>query len=181
MLRHPYSVYSDTLVCLKIMPKRKSQFTEEVQKKYPCFRKGLDDFEAECIVCGYGTFVSVANKGRLSLDIHVESAKHKKVIRGETSSAKVIDFFCKSDTQTEDNAAAAEATMAFHTVKHHQSYRSNVCTLPLIRKLFPDSNILKKYSCAWTKVEAIVYKVLSPIRSEWYTRTLYYVSRSSNW
>ena len=58
------------------------------------FRKGCDDFEAECIVCGDGTFVSVANKGRLSLDMHVESTKHKKVIRGEISSLKVTDYFC---------------------------------------------------------------------------------------
>ena len=32
-----------------------------------------------------------------------------------------------------------------------------------MRKLFPDSNILKKYSCARTKVEAIVNTVLSPM------------------
>ena len=51
------------------MPKRKSKFTEELQRKYPFFRKGRDEFEAECITCGYGTFVSVANKGKLSLDI----------------------------------------------------------------------------------------------------------------
>ena len=30
-------------------------------------------------------------------------------------------------------------------------------------KLFPDSNISKKYSCARTKVEAIVNNVLSPM------------------
>ena len=105
------------------MPKRKSQFTEELQKKYFCFRKELDDFEAECIVCGYGTFVSVANEGKLSLDMHVESTKHKRAIRGETLSTKATDYFCTPGTQTEGNVAAAEATMAFHTVsvKHHQS------------------------------------------------------------
>ena len=145
------------------MPKRKSQFTEKLQKNCLCFRKGRDDFEAECIVCGYGTFLSVANKGRLSLDMHVESTKHKKAIREETSLAKVTDYFCKPGTQTEDNVAAAEATMTFHTVKHHQSYKSNDCTSPLMRKLFPDSNISKKYSCARTKVEAIVIYVLSPM------------------
>ena len=82
------------------MPKRKSQFTEELPKKYPCFRKGRDDFEAECIVCGYGMFVSVANKSRLSLDMHVESTKNKKAIMGEISSAKVTYYFGKPVTQT---------------------------------------------------------------------------------
>ena len=78
--------------------------------------------------------------------MHVESTKHKKAVRGETSSAKVTDYFCKPGTHTEDNVAAAEATMAFYTVEHHQSYKSNDCTSHLMRKLFPDSNIPKKYS-----------------------------------
>ena len=162
--------------------KRKSQFTEELRQKYSCFRKGRDDFEAECIVRGYSTFVSAANKGRLSLDMHVESVKHKKAIRGETSSAKVTDYFCKLGTQTEDDVAATEAIMTFHTVKHHQSYKSNDCTSPLMRKVFPDSEISKKYSCARTKAEAIVNNVLSPMTVKYVlnTGTWYYVSRSSN-
>ena len=60
------------------MPKRKSKFTEELQQKYLFFKKGQDEFEVQCISCGYGTFVSVANKGKLSLDMHVDSSKHKK-------------------------------------------------------------------------------------------------------
>ena len=68
------------------MPKRKSKFTEELQQKYPFFRKGRDEFKAECITCGYGIFVSIANKGKLSLDMHVDSSKHKKAVR--------FRFFC---------------------------------------------------------------------------------------
>ena len=68
------------------MPKRKSKFIEELQQKNPFFRKGRDEFEAECITCGYGSFVSVANKGRLSLDMHVDNSKHRKAVR--------FTFFC---------------------------------------------------------------------------------------
>ena len=50
------------------------------------FKKGRDEFEAECITCGYGTFVSVAKKGKLSLDMHVDSSKHRKAVR--------FTFFC---------------------------------------------------------------------------------------
>ena len=42
--------------------------------------------ESECITYGYGTFVSVTNKGKLSLDMHVDSSKHKKAVR--------FIFFC---------------------------------------------------------------------------------------
>ena len=130
------------------MPKKKLQFSEELQQKYQFFRKGRNDFEEECITCGYDTFVSVANKGRLSLDMLVDSSKYKKAVQREASSAKVTDYFCKPGTQTEDNVAAAEATMSFHTVKHHCSYRSNNCSSTLMIKLFPDSTISKKYFCA---------------------------------
>lgn len=56
---------------------------------------------------------------------------------------------------------AAEGTLAFHTVKHHQSYRSMDCTSQLIRKLFSDSKVGQKISCARTKVAAIINGVLS--------------------
>ena len=63
------------------MPKRKSKFAEELLQKYPFFRKGQDEFEAECITCGYRSFVSVENKGKLTLDMPVDSSQHKKAVR----------------------------------------------------------------------------------------------------
>ena len=84
------------------MPKRKSVFSDELWQKYPCFKKGRSDFEAECITCGYGTFISVANKDSISVDDHIKTTKHKQAIRGETSSSKVTDYFCKPGTKSED-------------------------------------------------------------------------------
>ena len=97
-----------------------------------------------------------------SLDDHIKTTKHKQAIRGETSSSKVTDYFCKPGTKSEDEVAAAEATMAFHTVKHHYSYKSNDCTSTLMAKIFPDSSTAKKFSCARIKIEAIVNNVLAP-------------------
>ena len=31
--------------------KRKCTFTNEMQEKHPCFRKGRNDYKAECLVC----------------------------------------------------------------------------------------------------------------------------------
>ena len=137
-------------------------FSDELRQKYPCFKKRRSDFEAECITCGYETFISVANKGSISLDDHIKTTKHKQAIRGETKSSKVTNYFCKPGTKSEDEVAAAEATMAFHTVKHHYSYKSNDCTSTLMAKIFSDSSTAKKFSCARTKFEAIVNNVLAP-------------------
>jgi hypothetical protein len=65
------------------MPKRKCTFTDSMKTKYPGFRPGRYDWEAECITCGSGTFISVANKGALDLKAHIEKPKHIKNVRGE--------------------------------------------------------------------------------------------------
>ena len=61
------------------MPKRKSVFFDELQQKYPCFKKKRNDFKAESITCGYGTFISVANKSNISLDDHFKTTKHNRL------------------------------------------------------------------------------------------------------
>uniref|UniRef100_A0A8B9KYY9 DUF4371 domain-containing protein n=1 Tax=Astyanax mexicanus TaxID=7994 RepID=A0A8B9KYY9_ASTMX len=141
------------------MPKRKCTFTEELKKKFLCFRQGRDPYEAECLTCKAGTYVSVANKGANDLQVHVNSKKHAKAARGESSKAEVTDFFV---TQSDSVAVtAAEGSFAFHTVKHHESYRSMDCTSGLLRKAFTDSPTAQKFSCARTKTEAIINSVIA--------------------
>ena len=84
-------------------------FSDGLRQRYPCFKKRRNDFEAECLTCGYGTFISVANKSSISLDDHITTTKDKQATRGETSSFKLTDYFCKSGTNLEDEVAAAEA------------------------------------------------------------------------
>lgn len=145
------------------MPKRKTSFGSELKEKFPCFRSGRNNFEAECLTCGFGTFVSVANKGSADLEAHMATTKHKKAIRSSGgSSSKVTDFFVKPGSQCQDQVAAAEATMAFHSVRHHHSYNSNDCTSKLVSKIFPDSEVSRKYACARTKIEAVVNNVIAP-------------------
>ena len=97
------------------------------------------------MTCRAGTYVSVANKGGSDLEAHVHSAKHKTAARGESSSSKVTDFFV---SKTDTSVTAAEGTLAFHTIKHHNSYRSMDCTSGLLRKIFPDSVTAQKISSA---------------------------------
>ena len=144
------------------MPKRKCKFTAELKTKFPCFRSGREEWEAECLVCKAGTYVSVANKGAVDLQAHVDSDKHNKAIRGESSSTKLTDYFVKPGSKLEDAVTAAEGVFAFHTVKHHSSFKSMDCTSALLKKTFPDSEVARKFSSARTKTEAIVNSVLAP-------------------
>ena len=145
-----------------VMSKRKTSFNNDLQEKYPAFRKGSDEYEAECMVCGYGTYVSVKNKGVGDLEAHITTNNHKNALRGGEISSKISNIFIQDGSKIGDQVAAAECTIAYHTLKHHFSYRSNDCTSTLFSKIFPDSNIVKKYSCARTKTEAIINNVLAP-------------------
>jgi len=90
------------------MPKRKCTFTDSMKTKYPGFRPGRYDWEAECITCGSGTFISVANKGALDLKAHIEKPKHIKNVRGESSSAKVTELFVSPGSKIDESVSAAE-------------------------------------------------------------------------
>jgi hypothetical protein len=54
--------------------------------------------------------------------------------------------------------AAKEGTFAFHTVAQIKSFQSMDCTSRIIQKLFEP-----KFTCAQTKVRAIVVNVLAPL------------------
>ncbi|GAB0202178.1 hypothetical protein GRJ2_002683400 [Grus japonensis] len=97
------------------MPKRKCKFTDELQAKYPCFRVGRERWEAECLVCQEGTYVSVANKGSLDLEAHVQSMKHQKNLMGDGSAAKLPGCFVPADCQpfNADAATDAETSSSF--------------------------------------------------------------------
>ncbi|KAK1901966.1 putative protein kinase UbiB [Dissostichus eleginoides] len=125
------------------------------------YRPGRNKWEAECTVCKACTYVCVSNKGAGDLKAHMDTDKHRKAVQGESLSAKLTDFFVRPG-KTEDAVNAAEGAFAFHTVKHHNSYRSMDCTSALLKKAFPDSDTAKKFSSARTKTEAIVNGVIAP-------------------
>ena len=126
--------------------KRKCRFTNEMQEKHPCFRKGRNDYEVECLVCKSGTYISVVHKGNSDLNTHLQSEKHCKAVRGAVASTKMTNYFVTVGSKCEDEITAAEGTLAFHAVKHHHSFLSMDCTSVLLKKIFPDSNVAKKFN-----------------------------------
>jgi hypothetical protein len=119
------------------MAKRKCKFTDEIKSVYSCFRNGWDKWEAECLVCKPGTYVSVAHKGALDFRAHVEWKKHKKALKDKTSSGKE-KCFIKSGRKSDYAVLAAEGAFAFRTVKHDTNYKTADCMSILFKTIFPD-------------------------------------------
>lgn len=111
------------------MSKRKCKFSNKLQEKYKCFIEGRTQCETKCVICD--TYISVANKGSLDLEKHVLTEKHRKNIRTSASSSKIEHFFVSKTMDADRNTRTAEGTFAFHTIKHHQTYRSMDCTSKL--------------------------------------------------
>lgn len=72
--------------------------------------------------------MSVASKAALDLQVHVESGKHKRAIRGEISSAKVTSFFIVLGEKMDNAVLVTEDAFAFHTMKHHTCNKTADCT-----------------------------------------------------
>jgi len=106
------------------MPERKCKFTEDLTKKYTCFRNRIP-----------GKLVSVANKGTLDTVAYLGTTKHKKHIGGVSISFKITNFFVQPDSKGVE-VHAAEGTLAFHCVKHHNIFSSTDCTSNLKKKDF---------------------------------------------
>ena len=128
--------------------KRKCTFTNEMLEKHPCFRKGRNNYEEECLVCKSGPYISVVHKDNGDLNIHLQLEKHPKAVRGAVTSTKMTNYFVTARSECDDEITAAEDTNAFHAVKHHHSFLSMDCTSVILKKIFPDSSVAKKFSSA---------------------------------
>ena len=62
-----------------------------MQEKHQCFRKGGNDYEAECLICKSGTYISVVHKCNADLNTHLQSDKHSKAVRGDVALTKMTN------------------------------------------------------------------------------------------
>lgn len=98
------------------------------------------------------------------MNSHISSNRHKKNVQGCSSSQKIDQLFTSSQSTSllTNRVSAAEGALAFHTVRHHSSYRSMDCTPQLNQTIYPDSEVARKVSSARTKTECIINKVIAP-------------------
>jgi len=91
------------------------------------------------------------------------TTKHKNMARSIASNQSMKQSI-KSRTTTAnlEHKAAAEGAWSFHAAKHQQSFLSNDCTTNLIKAIFTDSEIAKKFTSARTKTGSIITGIPAP-------------------
>lgn len=141
---------------LKMSKKRKCSVSDSMLKEFPFLRRSVKESAVFCSLC-QNTF-TIASGGKTSVVEHIGTKRHRSALSCESGNSKVSQFFKNTVPVKRDLIIAIEeGTFAFHTVKHYQSFKSMDCTAGLIRKFNEP-----KFTCARTKVEAIVKFVLAP-------------------
>jgi len=127
------------------------QFRTEYSAQYPIIRKStIDCYHAFCTICSAD--VSVAHGGISDIQKHVASVKH--ALKAKLREAKpVSSFFAPS---TDLSVINAEVLFTDFLVEHSLPFASANHAGPLFKKMFPDSDIAKKYGCGSTKTACII-------------------------
>lgn len=115
--------------------KRKCTFTDILRERYPLMRQGREASKVFCTVCDCYISIKYSYKGAFDIDTHIKSKKHQNRLLVVNKNRKIDTIFQSSSSQSKIKQSAAEATLAFHTVKHHQSYKSMDCTGRLMNNL----------------------------------------------
>ena len=148
-------------------PKRRRScfYDSEWEDKFPWVTKCPDDqTKARCKICC--SSFTVAYDGAKALVQHAETQKHQRNIEAAKASKRMSSFFVKKDSSESVKVTVAELTHVYHGVKHHLSFLSQECAANVMKAVFDDSEILKKFTCGRTKASAIVNNVLYPFSVE---------------
>jgi hypothetical protein len=112
--------------------KCKCVVSESLLKEFEFLKRGVNEHSTFCSLCQ--TSFTVASGGRTSVSEHVETKKRKSAVVTRSSNTNVFTFFKSIVPDKNDMATALqEGTFAFHTVQHHQSFKSMGCSSGLIK------------------------------------------------
>ena len=87
---------------------------------------------------------------------HVQGRHHKDMANALVSSRSVTSFFRPQTPQSVIEAESLWSTF------HNLSFQTSDHATKLFRRMFPDSEIAKKFACRHTKTAAIIKEALAP-------------------
>jgi hypothetical protein len=101
--------------------KRQNVFRDEFATEFPHIKRSKKgNTFVYCNLCS--SDINIEKSGKAQISRHVATDKHAERLR-ENASSSTLNNFVKRDTPLDLQTAAAEGAFAYHTVKHHQSFR----------------------------------------------------------
>jgi len=106
--------------------------------------------------------VEIGSKGKTAVERHAATYKHRLNNTRNAGTSSLLAFLSSARSSQDDKITAAELCKVYHTVKHHQSYRSIDCAVKVDREVYSDSSIAKGVTCGRTKAKALCENILAP-------------------
>lgn len=130
----------------------KQKFKKDYTVKYPVIVPSrVSESHAFCTICRLD--FTVAHGGLNDCTKHVGSVSHKQKASVAGQSQKITSFMSGS---SQLQCINAEVLFTNFIVEHNLPIAVTDHAGPIFRKMFPDSDIAKKYGCARTKTTAII-------------------------
>ena len=121
--------------------------------------------QAYCTVCS--THFSVSHGGVCYVKKHGEGKKHKDLFRAKSQGNKMTNFLTSSKESDVDlSVIIVETLFSVMLAEHNAPLALSDHFKKLVKQMFPDSNIAKKYACGRSKSTQIVKRAIDPIQRE---------------
>lgn len=117
-------------------------------------RSSKGSIYARCVTCGCD--FSISHGGENDIKKHLKTTKHIQGKSAGQCSRKMDSFFVKTESTQEYSVVNAECLFTSLIVEHNIPLSVSDHASKIFHKMFPDSEIAKKYSCARTKTTAII-------------------------
>ena len=117
---------------------------------------------ARCTYCA--SDFNISHSGRNDVTSHIRSKHHGEMAKA--CSSKSISSFVKPPTN--HKVIEAEALWTTFVAKHNLAFETSNHATKLFHRMFPDSEIAKKFTCGHSKTAAIIKEALA----------LHYLSKS---
>lgn len=134
-------------------PKKKygTVFNSSYTENFPCIRSSKKgNTFAYCSLCLVD--FSIFHRGTGDIVKHVNTIKHQGIAKTVGGNKKIEFVQQKND----DSVIRAESFFTSFLIEHNIPINAADHAGPLFRKMFPDSDIAKRYGCARTKTTAII-------------------------
>ena len=141
--------------------KRKGIFRSEWLQEYNFLKEYKpDQSQVTCMACN--SQFNIHYGGKNDVLQHSKSKQHTKNMLTFNTNRQLITTTMKPIREN-DQIAAAEAAIVYHSVRHGISYLAQQCTTNVLKTLFASSSsIAKSLSCGRTKAAAIATDILAP-------------------
>lgn len=101
-------------------------------------------------------------EGKNDVERHCKTASHTLNDRTARNSHTITNFFSNKDSIIDDKVTRAEVLFAGFVAEHNLSFMVADHFSELVKEMFPDSAIAKKFACKRQKTVNIVNQAIAP-------------------